>query len=89
MTPEIIGGLIATAIIGAFVRYIISQIKDMKDKQNDLDSRLAVEESKGGQRDAVSAQTLELLGKIHHDISTIKEEQGYWRGKQEGQSTKK
>jgi hypothetical protein len=57
----------------------------MKDRQTDIDSRLKVEESKGGNRDKIAAQTLEILGKIHDDLTTIKEEQGYWRGRQEGQ----
>ena len=66
--------------------YILRELSKMKDKQTEINSRLGVEESKGGNRDKVATQTLELLGKIHHDLSTIKEEQGYWRGRQEGQS---
>ena len=77
---------IAVALFLIVFGYILRELSKMKEKQTNIDSRLKVEESKGGNRDKIAEQTLEILGKIHDDLTTIKEEQGYWRGRQEGQS---
>ena len=77
---------VAVGIFLLVFGYILREMSKLKDKQTDIVNRLGVEESKGGMRDTVATQTLELLSKIHQDLSTIKEEQGYWRGRQEHQN---
>ena len=74
----------AIAVFLVVFGYILRELSAMKKHQTEIDSRLGIEESKGGTRDKVATQTLELLTKIHEDLGTIKEEQGYWRGRQEG-----
>ena len=74
---------VAMTVFVVVFAYILRELSTMKTKQSSIDSRLSIEESKGGSRDRVAEKTLALLDKIHEDISSIKEEQGYWRGRHE------
>ncbi len=72
-------------IIGLLVAYSFKRQYDMGKKVDDHETRLKVEESKGAARDKVASDIKDILHDIASDISTIKQEQGYWRGRQEGQ----
>jgi len=61
----------------------LRKINQMDSKLTDHEARLKVEESKGSLRDTVAGEIKELLHDIAGDISTIKQEQGYWRGRHE------
>ena len=65
----------------------IRKLIKMEDKVTDHESRLKVEESKGTARDTVANDIKELLHDIAGDISTIKAEQGYWRGRHDQEQT--
>lgn len=79
---EVVLGIALFMISGVFY-YILRQLSTMREKQHTLDNRLGVEEAKGSARDGVSKEIKQLLKHIAEDLSTIKEEQGYWRGRQE------
>ncbi len=72
---------VAAVVFTIVFAYILREISTMKAKQSGMNERLGIEESKGGSRDKIAEKTLALLDKIHTDIGSIKEEQGYWRGR--------
>lgn len=74
---------IALLMISGVFGYILRQLSKMREKQHELDNRLGIEEAKGSARDGISKEIKQLLKHIAEDLSTIKEEQGYWRGRQE------
>ena len=78
-------GSIVQIVLGLLLAYSFRRQYDMEKKVNDHETRIQVEESTGKERDQVSAAIKTLLRGIAGDIGTIKQEQGYWRGRQESQ----
>ena len=80
-------GIVVQSVLGLLIAYSFRKQYDMEKKVNDHETRIKVEESKGRERDNVSADIKKLLHDIAGAIGTIKQEQEYWRGLQEGKSS--
>jgi len=74
---------IAVSVFLIVFAYILRELSVLKKNNVDHESRLKVEESKGTARDEVASEIKTLLHDIAGDISSIKQEQGYWRGRHE------
>lgn len=74
------------AVLGLMITYSFKRQYDMEKKVHDHETRLKVEEAKGEARDGDSKEIKDLLKTIVGDLSAIKQEQGYWRGRQESQN---
>ena len=81
-----IGVSLTLMVIMTIGSFIIRKINLMDSKITDHEARLQVEESKGTARDKNASEIKTLLHTIAEDIGTIKQEQGYWRGRHEQES---
>ena len=79
---------IIQTMMGLIIAYSFKRQYDMEKKVSDHETRIKVEESKGEERDKVAGEIKGLLHDIADDIGKIKQEQGYWRGMQDGQKRK-
>jgi len=80
---------IALSLLSAFVVFLVLAVKKINQMDKvltDHEARIKVEEAKGSSRDTVAADIKVLLHDIANDLSEIKTEQGYWRGRNESQS---
>ena len=77
-------GQLAGALVFLIVSvFFIRRLVKMEDKLTDLELRTSVAEAKATAHEHDNSEIKELIKQVLAELSDIKQEQGYWRGRQE------